>query len=440
MRSDYNQVIGAGEELCFDENHGSPPYKVGGPLFIRRFLPESGSVGGSGYFLGSRILSGRTGLSSIDAANGDWHNVYSGGLNATTFAGFTELPSGSERITKPEDVGSYANPDDMQDLGSRAYNKLRPKVEKLNLAQSIIEARDIPKMLKTTAKGFAYQWHSLLQQRDLGGRIGRYGDRMKAAKDYARRYPGELSNQFLNSAFGWGPFLRDLSAIYDTVTYFEKYRDRAVENNGKTVKRFWTEDDIQSSNQVYGTSQTGGTTLGLTPILGGSDWRLSSSKSTYGIWHQIGSQTWYEGRFRAYYPEFDSGLEDGYPQVRALRQGLRLFGANIDPITVWKVTPWSWLADWAVNVGDNVQRFQDIMDNSVASEYFYLMRHTVHQYQYRSVNALVNGQSATAISNRSVEVSRRTVAASPFSFSLLPGGLSGMQLMILAALGLSRFS
>jgi hypothetical protein len=121
-----------------------------------------------------------------------------------------------------------------------------------------------------------------------------------------------------------------------------------------------------------------------------------------------------------------------------VRQALSLLGANVDATSVYKVTPWTWLIDWGVNVGDFVRRVEDIATDAAVSRYFYLMRRTFVRFEYRSVFSTYDGQTHDFRAYRSVDVKRRVASVNPFNFSLLPGGLSGMQYSILAALGLSK--
>jgi hypothetical protein len=430
--SPVTQNVGGGEyRLTVDELHGRPPYQTGGPFFSLKRMLTSQYIAGHASIVGKRITVGRTGLP--EPLKGDWHNTYSGGFIVSQQSGYTNLGS-AQTVTGPDTYDDQVNPNDLSSLGNRAYNRLRPKVGKLNLFQTLVESRDIPRMLRTTAKGFSQTWEGMKLASDVGRGASR--ERNVRMGQYLRAAPKRVADQFLNTTFGWTPFVRDVHGILDVAINFDEHVERATRNNGRWQRRRFTEDEISSDNLVY--ANNGGTnSLGVTPVLSGTDFVVPGSQK-YEVRAQTGTRIWYEGSFATYSPEFDPGVKRFSPFVRECRQALSLLGANVDATSVYKVTPWTWLIDWGVNVGDFVRRVEDIATDAAVSRYFYLMRRTFVRFEYRSVFSTYDGQTHDFRAYRSVDVKRRVASVNPFNFSLLPGGLSGMQYSILAALGLSK--
>lgn len=410
--------LAAHEKRCWDYLNPGPPYHGGGTLFIKDYYRPVDIVG-VGSYIGPRF--------AWQSVNGgkvgdDWVKIYRGGFCNPVDHGFTDSFYSQGILASPT-VYNVFHPDDLSSLGSRAYAKLRPKVEKVNLAQSIFEAREIPRMLKTTSKGFSDVFRS------LGGNIG--GKSMT---------PKGVADHFLNVQFGWKPFLRDLNDTIDVVKNFDVYVARTKRNNNTWLKRYWAEDEILTEEPEYSGSPT---SLECTPSLttiGGENQFIVPGSIKVQIHNVKSSRVWHVGRFKYYRPEFAVRGDREFDTLMQARQMTSLLGLQVNPTTLYKVTPWTWLADWFVNVSDNVQRFEDMISNAVVSKYFYTMRQIRRNIRYRITAQTLDGQSLDLIWYRGMETKQRSAANSPFSFTLLPGGLSGQQLAILGALGLSKLA
>jgi hypothetical protein len=313
-------------------------------------------------------------------------------------------------------VYNEANPDDLSDLANRAYVKLRPKLEEAGIAQTLAEWRSVPGMLKTTSGGFSQLW------KDFGGTVS--GNTMS---------PKAAASQFLNVTFGWQPFIKDLQDAYNVLDAFEAYIDRIRESNGSWMKRTRKEEVVESEEVLY---QGQSNTNSCSPALLASDFLVPGS-CYQTVTRQKMTRVWHTGTFKYYRPEFDYAHKM-HPALRRMRQLITALGLRINPSVVYKVTPWTWLIDWFVNVGDYVTRVQDMATDSIVSREFYSMRHSVVRLEYRKRFSTMDGQSFDLKWYRYVETKRRGSAESPFHFTLLPGGLSVRQMAILAAVGLTH--
>jgi hypothetical protein len=294
--------------------------------------------------------------------------------------------------------------------------------------------REAPQMLQGTLKALKQSYGIVTAH--LSSRYGNIRDLSpKRLASALRDAPPEVGSHYLNLQFGWKPFVKDIVNICDVIVSFDHYVTNARRMNNKWVKRSWFEDEIQSDVLVY--QNNGGTgSMGLTPSFSSLDFEPSGQ--LYQIYRQKMMKVWYEGVFRQYYPEFDDDRESGVPGLKKAIQAARLAGAIPDPVTVYKLIPFTWLGDWFVNVSDNLLAFQDLLTDAVASRYMYLMRRCYTRYEYRSVNNLHSGGVLDVKTYREVETKRRVPSASPFGFSLQPGNFTGSQWAILGALGLSK--
>jgi len=408
LGSPVSDIIAEGvKEISVDELHGKPPYHTGGMFFHFRLTDPGPKVVASGT------------LFPLQAFQGGVKSGYRGGFRMINLPALPSL--GSETITAHDDYRLGVNENDLSSLGDRGYNKLRPKVDVGGLAQAVLEARDLPRMLQTSARGFHDVWKS------LGGNLS--GDTMT---------PKGVANHFINHQFGWRPFLQDVANFYDVTVNFDEHVARITKANDRWQRKEYHEAPISSSSIVHDAlwikSRDGSAYKSyFSPFVS-----QVASTSRMLVKRQKMTRIWYVGSFKYYYPEFDEGLQQGYPAVRRLRQALRLHGAMINPTLIYKVTPWTWAVDWFVGVGDSIQRLQDMATNAVACQYMYLMRETYDRYMFEATESTTTGTQLTGTTYLEVRIKRRAAAGSPFGFSMAPGGLSPMQMAILGALGISR--
>lgn len=406
-------------EKCFDTIREGPPYNGGGPLFLVRVTEPSGIAGAGKIYPAGAYSQGPANYPLPGHFQDDWRSGYMGSFVHTGLPDVVSI--GGKWLTKPSDYHATLNPDDLSGLGSRAYGRLRPKVEVAGLGQAIAEAKDVPRMLKTSAKGFHEVWKSLSPR--------------NAADASRLMSPKSATEQFLNYQFGWKPFLKDVGDMYDLVTNYTNHLTRTTGKNDKWQKRRFFEDTVSTSKVVENFTRSKNHVLFrtyLAPAIGSNTCQSVSVKIT----RETVTRYWYEGSFKYYRPEFDES-SDMHPRVRAARQFLTLAGANVSPSLIYKVTPWSWLLDWFSSVGDSVQRIEDMITGQVVTRYMYLMRETYDRYVYQTEHVFPNTRIACT-SYQEVRVKRRVDGSGLYGFQGSPRSLSATQLGILAALGLSR--
>jgi len=422
-------------EKCFDINHGTVPrgktYQVGGPFFLVRVTEPTG-VAGEGHVFPYSSASEPPGYPIKRVSDDLWQQGYIGSF---IHAGLPSLVAiGNKDIFGPTDYRSQINPNDLSSLGARGWNKLRPKVEVAGLGTAIAEARDTVPMLETSAKGFHLAWKALGGSQHVPVWRNLKGTVATQLKQVSQ-YPKAAADQFLNVQFGWKPFVKDVSDMYDLIANYESHLDKAERHNDKWLKRRFAEEEVLEETQVWNVTRNKGDVIFQTYLNPGVSGPCTSSNLT--VTRQKMTRIWYEGEFKYYRPELDKRMPM-HENIRAGRTFLTLAGANINPTLIYKATPWTWCLDWFVNVGDNVQLAQDIATNAVAAKYMYLMRETFDRYKYVSTHVLPSG-TITCTSYQEVRVKRRVGTEMPFSFSLLPGSLNGTQLAILGALGISKW-
>lgn len=406
-------------EIVMDENHGRPPYRTGGPFFL-----------GRENFTTPVVASGDYKPTGVSSTGDNFRTAYTGGFVLNQWP---SLPSLGSLPRKSTTYQTDLNPDDLQNLGNKAYNRLRPKVEKANLFQFFYELKEAPQMMGQSALAFANAEKAIVPLQEAIRLAGEGRKNFRSIKKSAIQMSKQTSGHFLNHVFGWAPFVKDVDDMLKLVDNYYTELAKAEKANGEWVHRRRTEPDIVSDVEVWNTTYAISHIShrhSFVPAINGcvsSSMRVRRVKST---------QVWYEGRFRQYRPEFDRGVAM-HDQVRSARAFLSLAGAKISPIVLWKITPWSWLADWFSNLGGNIQAVQDYLTGEVTSSYMYIMRYTRDSYIYAGYQQMSNGPDLSGSSARYREVKRREPASSPFGFTL-SGELSPVQQLILAALASSK--
>lgn len=409
-------------EWTIDENHGRPPYFVGGPFFQSSYE--------SPFLV---VASGRFAPSGV--AIPGWSAGYEGGFVLTNLPAVA--PLGSLPTRMDDYSNANLNPDDLSTLGDAAYQKLRPKVSKAGFAQAVFELREFPEMIKTSL--FASPNYLRDRVRASWKAANKHGKTNPMAlqnilRGHTKTLPKHVASHFLNHNFGWVPFVKDINDVINvTNNYFTNVAKLEAANNEWRSRRFF-EDELAASSLILSRTRDSSSSLFLvafSPSLG------SHAKSvTWNVYREKSTRVWYEGKFKVYRPEFDKGVKM-HPQIRSMRQAMAIYGMEINPLFLYKITPYSWLADWLTGFGNNIQVLQDYITGEVVSKYMYCMRETYDRIRYHAFQSNDNGSNLSGEVISVQTVKRRVAAGSPFGFTLPAGGLSGKQLAILGAIGIN---
>jgi len=414
--SSFNALSGTGvpsREIwrTWDSLNPGPPYRSGGPFYTLRIgLRQEKKSIGSLSTKGANIPGFPVG--DYLRYDGVFANPIFSGDNLTSAAyanaGFS---APFDRTNLPPDAVAY---------GSEAFQRMRPQIAKAGLGQALAELRDLPSMLKGTSRFFHEMW------RDLGG-TGRF----------SQMRPKALADNFLNTQFGWVPFLADIRKFDDVLRNSQKYIDQVSKDNGLWVKRTRTIKTEETDTRVSLNTNSAGQEPSLsdmcTPL-------TVNGQFCSGQYHEVRRRdrttVWAVGRFKYYRAEFDRDLPwFDSAWARAQRQIL-IHGASVNPSLIYKITPWTWLIDWFTGIGGMVDAANAMALDGVVCKYLYIMQHTVREvYQLSHLNLYTGARIVEW--RRFLDSKQRVSAEGPYGFAL-PSSLSSKQLAILAALGLSR--
>lgn len=286
-----------------------------------------------------------------------------------------------------------------------AYHKMKPARPVFDFANAAAELRDLPRTIPSMTAGV----------RKLQNRF---------TPDIKGAASGYLALQF-----GWAPLLNDVSKFVKTMTKIDKYVTQLIRDNGKKVRR-----RTQVANESTSYSEpVAGYNL-FHPILP-IGW-YSSQPEGVRTYTQT-DRTWAVASFRYWLPEAPRGV-DFSDFIKA-----RAWGMSIRPSVIYNAIPWTWMVDYFSNLGNLVSNLDTGVADSLAADYFYVMRETERLVECNATATMLNNGSYSqhvSATSTSRTVTKSRLLGSPFGNGLeIDTDLSAKQWSILGALGASRW-
>lgn len=403
------------QESCWDEIHPGPPYKSGGPfrkLRVEYLRPWKGTAGEGTYI-----------------TNSSSHSISGFGFGRMKYVGGFLPPAtfrwNAEVLDTSEFHGRHSSfVPDLSTLEGQAWDKTKPPLERGGLAVALAEAKDGKRMAKTSL-GLIREFASLYKS--FGGN--------GAQKILS---PRKAADHFLNHNFGWVPFIKDLEGVIDNLADRHARLERLRFENGKWIRR--RAILVNQTGEELVPSWSGAGINGYWPAnvypltdcyTGSAAWRFSRKYTTYAS---------SVGAFRYYLPYFDSQSPDYNGIWNGIQRDLKLHGALLNPVHVYKATPWTWMIDWFTDTGRTISALNDQYLDNIAASYFFLSHRDLQEIrceQYLPFNS-ASGGVKTIVWTRVIDVKQRKRADSPFGFGPSWESLTPKQLAILGALGLTR--
>jgi len=290
------------------------------------------------------------------------------------------------------------------------YTRFSPLKPRVDLGQTFAEIREIPRMflhslksLKRTARYFADEW---VQRRGWKRSFG----------------PKHIASEWLNNQFGWVPFVGTLTDLITTVRNLQRNFDRLRDRNGEWEKRGGRIATIVDTD-------AGGTGTCSYSFIADSRF---TEQLTYSVRRYCTLDAWFEASYRYYIPELRNVK---YP-ISLLQN---MLGLRISPKLLWDLVPWSWMADWFLDLDDILAKADDSQFGQLVTKDAYAMGRAIMNdmvdYKFKvsssSGSRTIYGTAAFPL------VRQKRVRGTPFGFGVHSSDLSPWKVSILAALGLS---
>lgn len=258
-------------------------------------------------------------------------------------------------------------------------------------------------------------------------------------------YFRSLGDAYVNVEFGWKPFV---SGILDAAKALGRATEQLAKNGQHVHRRFESPQVVsQNSIQSFSTStidcRTGLMPVGLVPsgmpsVLGFptplQSFVTTGPYNQNGAFKRLTTDRWFEGQFSSYYP-LNFNPESYFDRLNVL------VNFKVTPETLWNLTPWTWLVDWYLRVGDSISANILAANDLLIMHYGYAMEKKVYTTGFYGQQPTQSGSSSwpLRVSSTTVTTRKRRIRANPYGFGV--GGaaaLNGSQTAILGALGLMR--
>lgn len=282
--------------------------------------------------------------------------------------------------------------------GAAAFARMKPTKPTFDAARAIYELKDVPRMLNQRLS------HNNLKD------VGSY---------------------YLALEFGWAPLLRDIRDFVNNHRKAEKKLKWLLHHNGKPVRR---RVDLASTSTDPIVYQSPGTYTAFSPILSPSGGYIGVP--SYRATEYTQDKVWASARARYWLP-------GGPRDIKWTKKMLySLYGLSTpSPARIWQVMPWTWLSDWYLDLGSLLENCDAGVADRLAYDYGYVMRQveTVNeQFSYGNFKTKNGGSQLVTASSISRSSYKSRLSGDPFGWNTNQNSLTGMQLSILGALGLSR--
>lgn len=350
---------------------------------------------GPPYYTGGGLTLKRSGYSRQPSPNyllngvfGSWYN------GAFISSAWGSNPTSSSYPFLDEAVYLVNHSSD----GATAWKRFKPGKPVLDLGQDIVELRQIPSIPQLKASVGIFK---------------------------------SLGQNYLNYEFGWRPFVRELKKSLDVVLKVQDKLERLKRNNGSWVRKRGVLED------VMGMSTSVESEVGY-PLLASQYFQDIGNQGTRTVRTFYKRRRWFSAKWRYWIPD----IHTAEGERRIIR---KLIGLDVTPGLFWEVLPWSWLADWFSNIGDVLDNVSGNAAENLVARYAYNMSSYHLEDNIEGIIRLRTRLQSGAYEPRNIPVEgsryydiKLRSAANPFGFGLTFDSLSDRQMLILAALGVSR--
>lgn len=250
-----------------------------------------------------------------------------------------------------------------------------------------------------------------------------------------------LADETLNYFFGVQPTLQDLYQVLNSVIRAGKLIDQWRRDAGRAVRRSLDYDPITTVlDDRSGLSRTYRVFNGPFNTNNPTSWTqsicwdqnqqvlVSRKQTVTDKYRFVGAFTYY----------IDPILDRLGSAGVFVNNAQHLLGLSADANTIWQLTPWTWLIDWFVNLGDCISLMNRIQDKSLVLRYGYLMRESELKTSL-TVDRFTAKDGTPYRDIRADYVIRRKtrIRSTPYGFGLSTGSFSATQWAILASLGMT---
>jgi len=304
----------------------------------------------------------------------------------------------------------------MNALGTQAIARSLPTNPLSGMGQFLGELRDLPRLPEI--QNWRDRAHNL-----------RHATRNFDFDGVSRSAAGE----YLNGVFGWAPFVGDLQKFFGTARDSARQMTRYAKGANRVLRRTYHFPESTATTISGGSLYYGDPPLPTWTVA--KDGRIDKVTQT-------STKQWLSAAFTYYLPPILPGDNEFVTALNKAKQteayANRLFGLRLTPDLIWKLTPWSWAADWVTTAGDVIHNWSAFANDGLVMKYAYMMEHktNIETWHLRDLKT-VDGRTHDLTQSRRASMKQRTIGT-PYGFGLNTAAFSAKQWAVIAALGISK--
>jgi len=246
-----------------------------------------------------------------------------------------------------------------------------------------------------------------------------------------RKNASPIGEAHLDQQFGAAPILAEIRKFARCVLEGDKLMRQYDRDAGRQIRRRFVFPPQVETTLV---STTGG--VGVYPTL---PTPMYETLGHVGILSKVRTrriETWFSGCFMYQVPYSVISGETVF--ARDVVRARKLLGIRLDIEVLWNLAPWSWFADWFVNIGQVISNIVAFSNDGLVMRYGYLMyKETIEDRYTHSGVSFYKQPGSGEIQTTFTTTLKKRVKAHPFGFGVRDVDLTPKQLSILAALGIS---
>jgi len=251
--------------------------------------------------------------------------------------------------------------------------------------------------------------------------------------DQMRRHKNAspIGKAHLEQQFGWAPILADIRKFAHAVIKGDEMMRQYDRDAGRQIRRRFVFPPEVTTTLVS-------TTLGATvyPTLPTPMYETNGHIGTLTKTRTRRVESWFSGCFMYAVPY--NVINDETVFARDVVRARLLLGIRLDIEVLWNLAPWSWFADWFVNIGQVISNIVAFSNDGLVMRYGYLMyKETIEDTYSHSGVAFYRQPGSGEIRTTFTTTLKKRVKAHPYGFGVKDADLTPRQISILIALGIT---
>nr|UJQ85353.1 MAG: hypothetical protein 1 [Leviviridae sp.] len=226
-------------------------------------------------------------------------------------------------------------------------------------------------------------------------------------------------SEYLNWQFGWAPLISDMRKFA-----------RAVRDADKILSQYRADANHPIDRNITLPAESETKVLANVPLV---ILPTQSGFSGTGFVTLVSQRNqWFKGKFLFHLPmgkDFLSRMRRYYKEAN------KLYGVNLDPVTVWNAAPWSWAIDWVADINSFITNVTRNGIDGKVLQYGFFMHNSMLERHF--TGTAFKGSYQVPVNTLYKKEYKARAVASPYGFGIDLKALSDRQKAIILALGVT---